>query len=128
MANYQEIEYFFILHVLWSRLVDSRDIVELQLKQLDCEILIRKKEAIPQPQIPNPTHVVGMQSPPPVAPSPAPASSPATPRPALPAPAPAAMSAKPSLPPLKSPMSGTFYRSPAPGEPAFVKVCVYPFF
>ncbi|XP_057517251.1 biotin carboxyl carrier protein of acetyl-CoA carboxylase, chloroplastic-like [Amaranthus tricolor] len=104
------------------KLVDSRDIVELQLKQLDCEILIRKKEAIPQPQIPNPTHVVGMQSPPPVAPSPAPASSPATPRPALPAPAPAAMSAKPSLPPLKSPMSGTFYRSPAPGEPAFVKV------
>lgn len=133
MANYQGIEYFLILHVLWSRLVDSRDIVELQLKQLDCEILIRKQEAIPQPQIPNPTHVVAMQPPPPpVASAPAPVSSPATPRPALPAPAPAAMSAKPSLPPLKSPMSGTFYRSPAPGEPPFVKVSVYslvyPFF
>ncbi|XP_021768818.1 biotin carboxyl carrier protein of acetyl-CoA carboxylase 1, chloroplastic-like [Chenopodium quinoa] len=102
------------------KLVDSRDIAELQLKQLDCEILIRKKEAIPQSQSPNPTHMVTAQLPPPVAPSPAPVSS--TPTPALPAPVPAAKSAKPSLPPLKSPMSGTFYRSPAPGEPPFVKV------
>ncbi|KNA11048.1 hypothetical protein SOVF_138770 [Spinacia oleracea] len=102
------------------KLVDSRDIVELQLKQFDCEILIRKREAIPQTQSPNPTHVMTMQSPPQVAPSPAPLSAPPTPL-ALPAPVPAVKS-KPSLPPLKSPMSGTFYRSPAPGEPAFVKV------
>ncbi|KAK6148596.1 hypothetical protein DH2020_019508 [Rehmannia glutinosa] len=30
------------------KLVDSKDIVELQLKQMDCELLIRKKEALPQ--------------------------------------------------------------------------------
>ena len=44
-----------------SRLVDSRDIVELQLKQLDCELIIRKKEALPQP--PSAAPVVMMQSP-----------------------------------------------------------------
>ncbi|KAJ8422411.1 hypothetical protein Cgig2_023435 [Carnegiea gigantea] len=44
------------------KLVDSRDIVELQLKQHDCELLIRKKEAI-APAAPAP--VIMMQSPPP---------------------------------------------------------------
>ena len=39
--------------------------------------------------------------------------------PALPSPGKASTS---SHPPLKCPMAGTFYRSPAPGEPAFVKV------
>ncbi|RWW06109.1 hypothetical protein GW17_00030587 [Ensete ventricosum] len=29
---------------------------------------------------------------------------------------------KSSIPPLKCPMAGTFYRCPAPGEPPFVKV------
>ncbi|KAH0676915.1 hypothetical protein KY285_024716 [Solanum tuberosum] len=107
------------------KLVDSRDIVELQLKQLDCEILIRKKEALPQPPAPAPAqapfiqsyHVPSIQSnaPPPPAPAPAPIQ--------IPAPSPAAAkSADSSLPPLKSPMAGTFYRSPAPSEPAFVKV------
>ncbi|XP_010679318.2 biotin carboxyl carrier protein of acetyl-CoA carboxylase, chloroplastic [Beta vulgaris subsp. vulgaris] len=104
------------------KLVDSRDIVELKLKQLDCEILIRKKEAVQQTHIPNPAHVITMQSPPTVAPSQAPQSSPPTSAPPLPALAPVAKPAKPSLPPFNSPMSGTFYRSPAPGEPPFVKV------
>lgn len=103
------------------KLVDSRDIVELQLKQLDCEILIRKKEAIEQTQSPGP--MVMMQSPPAMASPPA-SAPPSTPFPALPAPAPApaANSAKSSLPPLKCPMAGIFYRSPAPSEPPFVKV------
>lgn len=113
------------IYVSCSRLVDSRDIVELKLKQLDCEILIRKKEAVQQTHIPNPAHVITMQSPPTVAPSQAPQSSPPTSAPPLPAPAPVAKPAKPSLPPFNSPMSGTFYRSPAPGEPPFVKVGVY---
>ncbi|KAE8714664.1 Biotin carboxyl carrier protein of acetyl-CoA carboxylase 1 [Hibiscus syriacus] len=109
------------------KLVDSRDIVELQLKQLDCELVIRKKEALPQP--PSAAPVVMMQSPsqPPVmppipsvsAPSPsAQASTASTPAPLPTAP----RSVKSSLPPLKCPMAGTFYRSPAPGEPPFVKV------
>lgn len=114
-----------------SRLVDSRDIIELQLKQQDCELIIRKKEAMPHQPAPAP--VIMMQShgvspvmhsqsvsPPPVAP---PSSAPAG---ALPAPStPAAASAtsvKSLHPRLKSPMAGTFYRSPGPGQPPFVKV------
>nr|KJB66288.1 hypothetical protein B456_010G135200 [Gossypium raimondii] len=108
------------------KLVDSRDIVELQLKQLDCELVIRKKEALPQP--PSAAPVVMMQSPsqPPVMPPvpsvpalpPGQASAAPTPAPSLAA----SKSAKSSLPPFKCPMAGTFYRSPAPGEPPFVKV------
>ncbi|KAK1306487.1 hypothetical protein QJS10_CPA10g01956 [Acorus calamus] len=56
-----------------------------------------------------------LPSQPPLAPAPAPAA----PAPALPAPA---KSGKSSLPPLKCPMAGTFYRCSGPGEPPFVKV------
>lgn len=110
------------------KLVDSRDIVELQLKQMDCELVIRKKEALPQPSTsapvfytPPPTPQVTF-APQPPANVPAPASvvsAPSTPSaPALPAPA----KPKSSHPPFKCPMAGNFYRSPAPGAPAFVKV------
>ncbi|XP_058009428.1 biotin carboxyl carrier protein of acetyl-CoA carboxylase 2, chloroplastic isoform X1 [Hevea brasiliensis] len=109
------------------KLVDSRDITELQLKQLDCELIIRKKEALQQP--PTPAPVISMQphyqhaplpSPPPAAPASAPPSStPPVPTAALPSPARTSTS---SHTPLKCPMAGTFYRSPAPGEPPFVKV------
>ncbi|XP_011013398.1 PREDICTED: biotin carboxyl carrier protein of acetyl-CoA carboxylase, chloroplastic isoform X5 [Populus euphratica] len=104
------------------KLVDSRDIVELQLKQLDCELLIRKKEALPLP--PSHSPVVTMHSPPPVMPAATPAASAAAPNPSPSAisPSPSSKSVKSSLPPLKCPMAGTFYRSPAPGEPSFVKV------
>lgn len=105
------------------RLVDSRDIVELQLKQLDFEVIIRKKEALPQPPVPAPVPMM-QAAPPPVAPAaPASSSAPSSPPATFPAPSsPNAKSAKTSLPPLKCPMAGTFYRSPAPGEPPFVKV------
>ena len=113
------------MSIFFGRLVDSRDIVELRLKQQDCEVTIRKKEAMPQPQ--SPAQPAMVYSPPSLAAPPAaPASTPThAPAPATPAPStspPAAKSAKSSLPPLKSPMAGTFYRSPGPGEPAFVKV------
>ncbi|XP_022946679.1 biotin carboxyl carrier protein of acetyl-CoA carboxylase, chloroplastic-like isoform X1 [Cucurbita moschata] len=108
------------------KLVDSRDIVELQLKQLDCEVIIRKKEALPQPPPPAaipmpyaPPPSVAQSVPPPV---PAALPAPASPVSSLPSSPPAAKSAKSSLPPLKCPMAGTFYRSPGPGEPPFVKV------
>lgn len=111
------------------KLVDTKDIMELQLKQMDCEIIIRKKEAIQQPMaaasvVAQPTPVShAMLSPPPSAapvhaPSAAPAGSGPT-TPALPTPVKQSSSAHP---PLKCPMAGTFYRSPAPGEPSFVKV------
>ncbi|RVW80899.1 Biotin carboxyl carrier protein of acetyl-CoA carboxylase 2, chloroplastic [Vitis vinifera] len=71
------------------KLVDSRDIMELELKQLGSQVV-------------------------------APASTaPSVPTPALPAPA---QTSKSSHPPLKCPMAGTFYQSPGPGEPPFVKV------
>ncbi|WCJ25617.1 Biotin carboxyl carrier protein of acetyl-CoA carboxylase [Euphorbia peplus] len=111
----------FMAHVSdLVKLVDSRDICELQLKQLDCEVIIRKKEAL-QPvaapvimQAPAYQHSVAPSAPPAL---PAPSSSPAA-APALPPPA------KPSSshPPLKCPMAGTFYSAAAPGEPPFVKV------
>lgn len=105
--------------------------MELQLKQLDCELLIRKKEALPPPPSPPaapalPFSVTPVPAP---APAPAPISAPApitaaAPAPAL-APAPAAKSAKSYLPSLKSPMAGMFYRSPGPGAPPFVKVILF---
>ncbi|XP_010525094.1 PREDICTED: biotin carboxyl carrier protein of acetyl-CoA carboxylase 1, chloroplastic-like [Tarenaya hassleriana] len=128
LATEESISEFLTQVTNLVKLVDSRDVVELQLKQLDCELVIRKKEALPQPQ--SPTPVVMMQpptqpsfmnavpSPPPAPPSASPApSSPAPSVPASPPPSP-----KSSLPTLKSPMAGTFYRSPGPTEPPFVKV------
>nr|ASZ00181.1 biotin carboxyl carrier protein subunit [Pelargonium cotyledonis] len=106
------------------RLVDSRDITELQMKQQDCEIIIRKKEALPQPPAASPPPPAIYSYPPPAAPAPAPAPTPA-PAPASPSPASALAlpaPAKSSHPPFKCPMAGTFYRSPAPGEPPFVKI------
>nr|VDC78824.1 unnamed protein product [Brassica rapa] len=104
------------------KLVDSRDIVELELKQLDCEIVIRKKEALQQQQPAPPAPVYYSMAGFPMAPSqpvaPPPASSPSS----APETAKAATAPASSHPPLKSPMAGTFYRSPGPGEPPFVKV------
>lgn len=99
--------------------------MELQMKQYDCELTIRKKEALLQPppvvsMPPAMSHLM-YAPPPPAASAPAAAASPAAsaPAPALPAPPKPAQS---SHLPLKCPMAGTFYRSPAPGEPPFVKV------
>lgn len=107
------------------RLVDSRDITELQLKQSDCELVIRKKEALQQPESASPI-VMPQYMPQPTFHTPAPAASPAPANPAPPAAAPSspppAKACGSSHPPLKCPMAGTFYRSPAPGEPPFVKV------
>ncbi|KAH8480628.1 hypothetical protein Peur_062545 [Populus x canadensis] len=106
------------------KLVDSRDIVELQLKQLDCELLIRKKEALPLPPSHSPVVMMHSPPPPPVMPAATPAAPAAasSPSPSAISPSPPSKSVKSSLPPLKCPMAGTFYRSPAPGEPSFVKV------
>ncbi|XP_044467477.1 biotin carboxyl carrier protein of acetyl-CoA carboxylase 1, chloroplastic-like [Mangifera indica] len=108
------------------KLVDSRDITELQMKQSDCELIIRKKEALRQPE-PTVSMPLGMPHlmyapPPPAAPAPPPATAgPAASAPALALPAPP-KPVQSSHPPLKCPMAGTFYCSPAPGEPPFVKV------
>ncbi|CAJ2669063.1 unnamed protein product [Trifolium pratense] len=107
------------------KLVDSRDIVELELKQAGYELMIRKKEALPPPPAPQQQfsypvyHSPQAPPPPPPVATSAPASAP--PSKAVPALPPPKSSAS-SHPPLKCPMAGTFYRSPGPGEPAFVKV------
>jgi acetyl-CoA carboxylase biotin carboxyl carrier protein len=101
------------------KLVDSRDIVELQLKQLDCEVIIRKKEALQQPTPPQNPHA-NLPSPP--LPVPAPTPAPPSPSPSISQPALPAKTSSSSHPPFKCPMAGTFYRSPQPGEPPFVKV------
>ncbi|KAF5946413.1 hypothetical protein HYC85_016641 [Camellia sinensis] len=114
-----------VAHVV--KLVDSGDIMELQLKQLDCELVIRKKEALhvaapvvmmqpnsAQAMVPSQFPQVQVSAP---DPSP-PASAPVSPSPAKP---------KSSRSPLKCPMAGTFYRCPAPGAPRFVKENVYCF-
>ena len=112
------------------RLVDSRDITELKLKQMDCELIIRKKEAFAP--APSAAPVVVMQPPqqpmfppqPAISPQPTPAAAPpSAPTPAPPSPSKGSTS---SLPPLKCPMAGTFYCCPAPGEPPFVKVLFRP--
>lgn len=92
------------------------------MKQKDIEVTIRKKEAMPQLQYaPQPTV---MYSPPPSQPvaQVAPASTSATPTPSPSASPHALKPPKSSHAPLKCPMAGTFYRSPGPGEPPFVKV------
>lgn len=110
------------------KLVDSRDVVELQIKQMDCELVIRKKKALPQPSISAPVTtpppyqaMLPPQLPSANAPAPAFASSvPSTPA-SLPAPA-APAKTKSSHPSFKCPMAGNLYRSPAPGAPPFVKI------
>ncbi|KAL2482243.1 Biotin carboxyl carrier protein of acetyl-CoA carboxylase 1 [Forsythia ovata] len=125
LASEESISEFITQVASLVKLVDSKDIVELELKQNDCELLIRKKEALPPPpsahitpaqsytqpavQLPVPTPS-SVSTP---APSPAPTPSPSPPK---------TQTSKSSHPPLKSPMAGTFYRNPGPGEPPFVKV------
>ncbi|KAL4368005.1 hypothetical protein GQ457_05G017140 [Hibiscus cannabinus] len=110
------------------KLVDSRDITELQLKQSGCELIIRKKEALQPPESASPIVVphympqTMFQTPPPAAPVAAPAPASPAPQALVPSSSPPAKTSNSSHPPFKCPMAGTFYRSPAPGEPAFVKV------
>lgn len=110
------------------KLVDSRDIVELELKHLDYELVLRKKEALTPPAAPlvtSPQVVTQAPYPAFAPPSPAPHAAPsATPTPVPAAVSPPAPSAQPALdsPRILSPMAGTFYKCPAPGEPPFVKV------
>lgn len=108
-------------------LVDSRDIVELQLKQSDYELVIRKKEALQpppataMPQSVPPFHYPTLPLPPPPPPTAYSATASSPPSKATPALPPPKTSAS-SHPPLKCPMAGTFYRCPGPGEPPFVQV------
>lgn len=95
-------------------LVAESDIAELEVTEGESKVRIVKSSAIPQsPMMMLPQPGVQQFS----APAAAPAAVPA----AAAAPAPAAPAAETGHV-VKSPMVGTFYRSSAPGAPAFVEV------
>jgi len=97
-------------------LMEKHDLREVRLRRGDQQWLLRRgaKELVPAvPMHPMPSYP---SIPLPAATSHAPA--PAAHAPAAPAAAPAADAGTA----VKSPMVGTFYSSPQPGEPAFVKV------
>lgn len=86
------------------------DIQELRLEGDDFRLVVRRN-------LPTAPPVVQAAPPQPVAAAPTP-----TPPPVAVTPSPPPPSSRSDLQPLKAPMVGTFYRSPAPGEPAFVEV------
>ncbi|PRW56609.1 acetyl- biotin carboxyl carrier [Chlorella sorokiniana] len=111
------------------KMVHSTDIVELELNSKRFKLSVKKKEALEaaEPQVIHVPAPAAYAAPAPVA-APAPAAA----APAAPAPAPAAAAPAPAAAPaaasaavdgveVVSPMAGTMYRSPAPGEPSFVK-------
>ena len=83
-------------------LMNENDLVELRLREGDFKVTLRKPGA----------NVVAVPAAAPVA-APAPAAAPA-------APAKAAATDDEGLVPVKSPIVGTFYRSPGPDQPLYV--------
>lgn len=97
--------------------MNETDIVELNVNSKKFKLAVKKKEALEarEPQVIYQAMGGAPAAPAPAAPAPAPAA---------PAPAPAAKPAAPAAVDgveIASPMAGTFYRAPAPGEPAFIK-------
>jgi acetyl-CoA carboxylase biotin carboxyl carrier protein len=86
------------------------DIQELRLEGDDFRLVVRRNLPTPAPTA---------QAPPPL---PVAAAAPSPPAPVAAAPSPPPPSSRSDLQALTAPMVGTFYGSPAPGEPAFVEV------
>lgn len=108
------------------KMVHETDIVELELKHSRFTLAVRKREALQAAEAPQVQYVqMAPAAAPAAAPAPAAAAPPPPPPPAA---APAApVAARPAAPAkiegveIVAPMAGTVYRSPAPGEPFFVK-------
>lgn len=92
-------------------LLESSDIAEIEIKEGEESVRISRASSTP------PAHIM-MQAPAMQAPAPAPAPA------AVAAPAAAPRDAAPATKGhvIKSPMVGTFYRSPSPSSPVFVEV------
>ena len=101
------------LHKLLALLGDS-DIQELKLEGDDFRLEVRRNLPAAAPQVIQASLPAAL----PVAPAPAVVPAAATPS----APPPAAPAVRSDLLEITAPMVATFYRSPAPGEPAFVEV------
>ncbi|MCD6013657.1 MAG: accB [Flavipsychrobacter sp.] len=99
--------------------INKSNISELTVEEGDFKITIKQETAQPQyvavPQVQAPVHHVA--APQPATSAPAPVATPAAP-----ASAPAAAPATGNGITIKSPMIGTFYRSPSPDKPVFVNV------
>jgi acetyl-CoA carboxylase biotin carboxyl carrier protein len=108
-------------------MVHDTDIVELTLNSKKFKLAVKKKEAL---EAAEPTIVHMQAAPAGYAPVPAPPAPGAAPAAAATAPAAAPAAAAPAAPAgpaegtveIASPMAGTFYCSPAPGEPPFCRV------
>jgi acetyl-CoA carboxylase biotin carboxyl carrier protein len=85
------------------------DIQEFRLEGDDFRLVVRRN-------LPNPAPMAQAATPVPVVTTPPP------PAPVATAPSPLPPTSRSDLQPLTAPMVGTFYSSPAPGEPAFVEV------
>jgi acetyl-CoA carboxylase biotin carboxyl carrier protein len=85
------------------------DIQEFRLEGDDFRLVVRRN-------LPNPAPMAQAATPVPVVTTPPP------PAPVAAAPSPLPPTSRSDLQPLTAPMVGTFYSSPAPGEPAFVEV------
>lgn len=96
--------------------VNKSDLNELSIKDGDFEITIKQTPEEQKQQ------VVTVQAPQPVAQQLAAAPAPAAQQPQPEAPAAPAPQQADNLVTIKSPMIGTFYRSPKPGEPPFINV------
>lgn len=102
--------------------INKSSISELSIEQGDFKITIKQEFASGQPQVlqmpmqPAMPMAAPMMAAPVAAPAPAPAASSATPA------APAATGDDSKYVTIKSPMIGTFYRSPGPDKPTFVNV------
>ena len=90
------------------RLMSTNDLVELDLRDKDEQVTIRRPTPNAAPQIVHHAPVMA-----------APMAAPAAPAAAAPA-APAAKDADAGLIKVESPMVGTFYASPSPDKPAFI--------
>ena len=90
------------------RLMSTNDLVELDLRDKDEQVTIRRPTPNAAPQIVHHAPVMA-----------APVAAPAAPASAAPA-APAAKDADAGLIKVESPMVGTFYASPSPDKPAFI--------
>jgi acetyl-CoA carboxylase biotin carboxyl carrier protein len=95
------------------RLMTASDLTELDLRDKDEQVTIRRATPQVAPQVIHAPAVVQHAAPAPVAPAPAPAA---------PAAAPAKPAADEGLVAIESPMVGTFYASPSPDKPPFVAV------
>lgn len=96
----------------------EKDISEFELERGD--VKVRIKRGMDAAAVPAISHIAVTPAPPPAAPLPVPAAQPVS---SAPAAVPASPVAEPEeeLHMVKSPIVGTFYESPAPGSPPFVK-------